>query len=370
MRQRPGGAGAAGLGDLRSQCVPRRRGGARCSRCLHDLQPVGHRTRRSGRCTLAHGDLATVNMAFVGDDLVLIDWAMPTAAPGALDLTRFIVGCSSSGRAEPGLDAGAGLPGALPDRRTTSTLASASLSARSRLAWLGLEQGADVVRTPRPATRAREQADLDGGVAETRKTLASGGLPMDLYTLYHRPSRAGRTGSTPSGRSSGTIPRRAGTGRCGTWSTTCAPRTGGPLPMRVAPSRTWATASTATCSATTRSAAPWPPPPRPRWPWPRHCGRHGTVHLSHGDEKIEEYVHQLAADHLSRLGPGRGHRRRQAAGPARVTEVATWFADREEAVPDGGGRWGPRTASHGDAQCNLLADFGRDPGGGPTTPPS
>ena len=39
---------------------------------------------RAGPMTMNHGDLATVNMAIEGDTLVLIDWAMPTAAPGAL----------------------------------------------------------------------------------------------------------------------------------------------------------------------------------------------------------------------------------------------------------------------------------------------
>ena len=45
-------------------------------------------------------------------------------------------------------------------------------------------------------------------------------------------------------------------------------------------------------------------------------------------------------------------------------EVAAWFADREE-LYRGGGAVGPRTASHGDAQGDLLAGFGRDPGWGP-----
>ena len=91
----------------------------------------------------------------------------------------------------------------------------------------------------------------------------------------------------------------------------------------------------------------------------------GTVHLSHGDEKIEEYVHQLAADHLVHgwdLAVATDGDKR--LDPAVVTEVATWFADREELYRTAGAV-GPRTASHGDAQGNLLADFGRDPGWGP-----
>ena len=45
--------------------------------------------------TLVHGDLATVNMAFEGDGLTLLDWALPSAGPAAMDLVRFIAGCSS-----------------------------------------------------------------------------------------------------------------------------------------------------------------------------------------------------------------------------------------------------------------------------------
>ncbi|MDQ3157575.1 MAG: hypothetical protein M3Q98_12765 [Actinomycetota bacterium] len=34
-------------------------------------------------------------MAFSHGELTLLDWAMPAAAPGALDIARFIAGCSS-----------------------------------------------------------------------------------------------------------------------------------------------------------------------------------------------------------------------------------------------------------------------------------
>jgi len=91
----------------------------------------------------------------------------------------------------------------------------------------------------------------------------------------------------------------------------------------------------------------------------------GTVHLSQGDERIEEYVHQLAADHLVHgwdLAAATGGDKR--LDPNLVSEVASWFADRE-GLYRAAGAIGPRTASHGDAQGDLLADFGRDPGWGP-----
>ena len=91
----------------------------------------------------------------------------------------------------------------------------------------------------------------------------------------------------------------------------------------------------------------------------------GSVHLSQGDERIEEYVHQLAADHLVHgwdLAAATGGDRR--LDPNLVTEVASWFVDRAE-LYRAAGAVGPRTASHGDSQGDLLADFGRDPGWGP-----
>jgi uncharacterized protein (TIGR03086 family) len=86
----------------------------------------------------------------------------------------------------------------------------------------------------------------------------------------------------------------------------------------------------------------------------------GTVHLSYGDERMEEYVHQIAADHLVHawdLAAATGSDAR--LDPHLVTEVATWFAERE-ALYRGGGAIGPRGISHGGPQSDLLAAFGRD----------
>ena len=86
----------------------------------------------------------------------------------------------------------------------------------------------------------------------------------------------------------------------------------------------------------------------------------GTVHLSYGEERLEEYVHQLAADHLVHawdLAVATGGDRR--LDPHLVTEVATWFTERED-LYRGGGAIGARAVSHGGAQGDLLAAFGRD----------
>ena len=88
---------------------------------------------------------------------------------------------------------------------------------------------------------------------------------------------------------------------------------------------------------------------------------HGTVHLSYGDERADEYVLQLAADHLVHgwdIAAATGGDTR--LDPHLVAEVAAWFAEREAAYR-AAGAIGPRAASYPDAQDDLLAAFGRDP---------
>ncbi|MEO7351298.1 MAG: TIGR03086 family protein, partial [Marmoricola sp.] len=78
------------------------------------------------------------------------------------------------------------------------------------------------------------------------------------------------------------------------------------------------------------------------------------------DEDMEEYVTQLAADHLIHgwdLAVATG-------GDAEldqdlVIDVAAWFAEREE-IYRSAGAVGAHAAAGGDAQSNLLASFGRD----------
>ena len=92
----------------------------------------------------------------------------------------------------------------------------------------------------------------------------------------------------------------------------------------------------------------------------------GTVHLSYGEERLDEYVHQLAADHVVHawdLAVATGGDRR--LDPAVVHAVSAWFAGREDAYRSAG-VIGPRCAAPaGDEGAGLLAGFGRDPGWGP-----
>ncbi len=88
----------------------------------------------------------------------------------------------------------------------------------------------------------------------------------------------------------------------------------------------------------------------------------GTVHLSYGEEQLEEYLRQLAADHLVHgwdLAAAVGAATRMA--PELVAEVGGWFAEREE-IYRSVGAVGPRPGTFEDPQDDLLAGFGRDPG--------
>jgi uncharacterized protein (TIGR03086 family) len=84
------------------------------------------------------------------------------------------------------------------------------------------------------------------------------------------------------------------------------------------------------------------------------------VHLSYGDEDIEEYVAQLTADHLIHgwdLAAAIG-------GDTRLDEdlmaaVAEWYAEREE-IYRSAGMVAERVPGQGDPQSELLGRFGRD----------
>ena len=92
----------------------------------------------------------------------------------------------------------------------------------------------------------------------------------------------------------------------------------------------------------------------------------GIVHLSHGEDERSRST-STSSPPTTWCTAGTWPRPPAATGawtPTWSTEVAAWFADREELYRTAGAV-GPRTASHGDPQGDLLAGFGRDPGWGP-----
>jgi hypothetical protein len=127
---------------------------------------------RAGPVTLVHGDLATVNMARDDDTLVLLDWALATAAPGVLDIAWLLAGCSSA--LEPSreqvLASYACLAGPAHDTR------SLRLALLAGLMWLGWNKALDAAEHPDPLKRERERRDLDWWVREARDTLKGGAL--------------------------------------------------------------------------------------------------------------------------------------------------------------------------------------------------
>lgn len=106
--------------------------------------------------TMAHGDLATVNCAFEAHGLTLIDWGLATAAPGALDIGRFLAGCGHvvAGGAEAFLTAYHQEAGELYEERAMR------LGLLAGLVWLGWNKALDIAEHPDPAVRERERAAL------------------------------------------------------------------------------------------------------------------------------------------------------------------------------------------------------------------
>ena len=89
----------------------------------------------------------------------------------------------------------------------------------------------------------------------------------------------------------------------------------------------------------------------------------GKVHLSYGEEDIDEYIRQMVADHLIHgwdLAVATGQNRN--LDPELVNEVAQWFQNREEMYRSGGAIAArPDSAASGQPQADLLIAFGRNP---------
>lgn len=89
----------------------------------------------------------------------------------------------------------------------------------------------------------------------------------------------------------------------------------------------------------------------------------GKVHLSYGEEDIEEYISQLVADHLIHgwdLAAATGQAR--DLDPELVLEVAAWFSNREDIYRSGGAiAVRPECVAADNPQADLLIAFGRNP---------
>ncbi len=140
--------------------------GERVLALAHDTGPLAA-ALQACTPTMVHGDLATVNLAFEPSGLTLIDWGMATAAPGALDIGRFLAGCAHvvSGTPDEFLAAYRQEAGEVYDERATR------LGLLAGLVWLGWNKALDVVEHPDPAVRAREKAALPWWLDRAREGL-------------------------------------------------------------------------------------------------------------------------------------------------------------------------------------------------------
>ncbi|HET7689642.1 MAG TPA: hypothetical protein VFK41_04655 [Nocardioidaceae bacterium] len=117
--------------------------------------------------TFIHGDLAGVNLAFEDDALTLIDWGLAAAAPGAVDIGRFLVGCAHTLDVSPDdfLAMYRHHAADLYDDRATR------LGLLSGLVWLGWNKSLDIGDHPDAAVRERERNGLAWWLARAAEGL-------------------------------------------------------------------------------------------------------------------------------------------------------------------------------------------------------
>jgi hypothetical protein len=123
---------------------------------LHDdPAPLAAALHRGGS-TLLHADLWLVNLALLPDEIVLLDWALATEGPPALDLAVFLSG--SAAHVEPTReDLIARFRSLSPGVRA----ADVDLALLAGLIDLGWNKALDATEHPDPAIRGREYADLN-----------------------------------------------------------------------------------------------------------------------------------------------------------------------------------------------------------------
>ncbi|HSV40902.1 MAG TPA: phosphotransferase [Nocardioidaceae bacterium] len=117
--------------------------------------------------TFVHGDLATVNVAFEGDRLVLIDWGMASVAPGAVDIGRFLAGCAHM------LDVTCDDFLAIYRREAAEVYdeRATRLALLSGLVWLGWNKALDIAEHPDQGVRDRERVALEWWLARADEGL-------------------------------------------------------------------------------------------------------------------------------------------------------------------------------------------------------
>lgn len=138
---------------------------------LHaDVAPLAAAMGEGG-VTMLHADLWLVNLALEPDGVVLLDWAVATAGPPALDLVIFLSG--SAAHVEPSREE------IIAEFRTLSPRVSdqaMDLALLQGLLEMGWNKALDAAENDDPAVRDRELADLRWWQARATETLDRGRL--------------------------------------------------------------------------------------------------------------------------------------------------------------------------------------------------
>jgi hypothetical protein len=134
-----------------------------------DPGPLAAALRRSP-VAMVHADLWLVNLALLPTEVVLLDWAIATEGPGALDMAVFLTGSAAHVDAtrEQLIEDFRAASGELTDAATME------LALLAGLADMGWNKALDAVEHADPDVRARERADLEWWVDRARRTLDAG----------------------------------------------------------------------------------------------------------------------------------------------------------------------------------------------------
>lgn len=122
---------------------------------LHDDPTPLVAAMAQGPVTLVHADLWLVNLALEPDQVVLLDWALATAGPPALDLAVFLTG--SAAHVEPTREE---LIAEFCSRSALTDERAVDLALLFGLLDMGWNKALDALEHDDPAMRERELADL------------------------------------------------------------------------------------------------------------------------------------------------------------------------------------------------------------------
>ena len=131
-----------------------------------DPEPLA---RELERCepTLVHGDFSPENIGLTADRVVVLDWALATWGPAALEFASFLANFRWRVGPDPNLIV-ADIRAACGERHDERSLQLAMLAAFVSYAWLPTDHAA---AHPDPLRRAQEQACLDWWIDRARAAL-------------------------------------------------------------------------------------------------------------------------------------------------------------------------------------------------------